>query len=346
MNHDRSYDSMVSHPRRYLWLPAFLRVRFLGRSFSSLTLPQSYSWSESMVSTFMHTRTTCRSTITQLHRAWPACCNEWPFVSRMSPPGCPRIDYASIPRRLNSSGWDNLDGFRTVPRTPKWEFWDLSFVRSTRSEISVCSSTAALPCLIMSTKSPRCVSSIFDNFASCDEHWRMRLHTPWYELSSTTGLTTATVFWLPVRNTSLRSYSPCFVSQPDSSYDCPVARLFPLWCVINYTGCPSNQEWSSSWLSWLTSRFTVWLRSTCLLTVFQCRVCQVAHIFDRLVSGPCSSPELRLWQSALGVFTVRALASGTPCLRLFVTSICHWRLSDRNWNFICLLLNLCKSMYI
>ena len=29
-------------------------------------------------------------------------------------------------------------------------------------------------------------------------------------------------------------------------------------------------------------------------------------------------------------FTVRALASGTPCLRLFVTSICHWRLSDIN----------------
>ena len=113
---------------------------------------------------------------------------------QMSPPGCPRIDYASIPRRLNSSGWDHLDGFRTVPRTPKWAFWDLSFVRSTRSEISVCSSTAALPCLIMSTKSPRCVSSIFDNFASCDEHWRMRLHTPWYELSSTTGLITATVF--------------------------------------------------------------------------------------------------------------------------------------------------------
>ena len=37
---------MVSHPRRYLWLPAFLKVRFLGRSFSSLKLPQSYSWSE------------------------------------------------------------------------------------------------------------------------------------------------------------------------------------------------------------------------------------------------------------------------------------------------------------
>ena len=247
-------------------------------------------------STFMHTRTTCRSAITRLHRAWPACCNEWPSVSRMSPPGCPRIDYASIPRRLNSSGWDHLDGFRTVPRTPKWAFWDLSFVRSTRSEISVCSSTAALPCLIMSTKSPRCVTSIFDNFPSCDEHWRMRLHTPWYELSSTSGLITATVFWLPVRNTSLRSYSPCFLSPPDSSYDCPVARLFPLWCAINFTGWASNQEWSLSWLSWLTSRFTVWLRSTCLLTVFQCRVCQVAHIFDLLVSGPCWSPELRLWQ--------------------------------------------------
>ena len=131
----------------------------------------------------MHTRMTCRSTITQLHQAWPACCNEWPSVSRMSPPGCPRIDSASIPQRLNSSGWDHLDGFRTVPRTPKWAFWDLSFVRSTRSEISVCSSTAAWPCLIMSTKSPRCVTSIFDNFASCDEHRRMRLHTPWYELS-------------------------------------------------------------------------------------------------------------------------------------------------------------------
>ena len=26
------------------------------------------------------------------------------------------------------------------------------------------------PCPIMSTKSPRCVTSIFDNFASCDEH--------------------------------------------------------------------------------------------------------------------------------------------------------------------------------
>ena len=135
------------------------------------------------------------------------------------------------------------------------------------------------------------------------------------------------------------------MSPPDSSYDCPVARPFPLWCAINFTGWASNQEWSLSWLSWLTSRFTVWLRSTCLLTVFQCRVCQVAHIFDLLVSGPCSSPELRLWQSALGVFTVRALASGTPCLHLFVTSICHWRLSDRNWNFICLLRNLCKSMY-
>ena len=120
---------------------------------------------------------------------------------------------------------------------------------------------------------------------------------------------------------------------------------FPLWCAINFTGWASNQEWSLSWLSWLTSRFTVGLRSTYLLTVFQCRVCQVAHIFDLLVSGPCSSPELRLRQSALGVFTVRALASGTPCLRLFVTSICHWRLSDRNWNFICLLLNFCKSIY-
>ena len=142
----------------------------------------------------------------------------------------------------------------------------------------------------------------------------------------------------PVRNTSLRSYSPCFVSPPDSSYDCPVACPFPLWCAINFTGWASNQEWSLSWLSWLTSRFTVWLRSTCLPTVFQCRACQVAHIFDLLVSGPCSSPELKLWQSALGVFTVRTLASGTPCLRLFVTSICHWRLSDVNWNFICLFL--------
>ena len=45
---------------------------------------------------------------------------------------------------------------------------------------------------------------------------------------------------------------------------------------------------------WLTSRFMVWLRSTCLPTGFQCRACQVAHIFDLLISGPCSSPELRL----------------------------------------------------
>ena len=113
-------------------------------------------------------------------------------------------------------------------------------------------------------------------------------------------------------------------------YDCPVARPYPLWCAINFTGSASNQEWSLSWLSWLTSRFTVWLRSTCLPTVFQCRACRVAHIFDLLISGPCSSPELRLWQSALGVFTVHALAYGTPCLRLFVTSICHWRLSGVN----------------
>ena len=35
------------------------------------------------------------------------------------------------------------------------------------------------------------------------------------------------------------------------------------------------------------------------------RACQVAHIFDLLISGPCSSPELRLWQSAFGVFTVK-----------------------------------------
>ena len=67
--------------------------------------------------------------------------------------------------------------------------------------------------------------------------------------------------------------------------------------------------------------------------------CQVAHIFDLLISGPCSSPELRLWQSAFEVFTVRALASGTPCLCLFVTSICHWRLSGVNYNFICLFCN-------
>ena len=112
-------------------------------------------------------------------------------------------------------------------------------------------------------------------------------------------------------------------------YYCPVARPFPLRCVINFTGWASNQEWGLSWLSWLTSRFTVWLRSTCL-PVFQCRACQVAHIFDLLISGPCSSPEPRLWQLALGVFTVRVLASGTPCLCLSVTSICHWRLSGVN----------------
>ena len=44
-------------------------------------------------------------------------------------------------------------------------------------------------------------------------------------------------------------------------------------------------------------------------------------------------PEPRLWQSALGFFTVCALASGTPCLSLFVrivTLICHWRLSGGN----------------
>ena len=129
---------------------------------------------------------------------------------------------------------------------------------------------------------------------------------------------------IPVRNTSLRSYSRCYVSLPDSSNDYPVACPFPHWCAINFTGWASSQEWSLSWLSWLTSRFTVWLRSTCLPTVFHCRACQVAHIFDLLISGPCSSPELRLWQSALGFFTVRALASGTPCQRIFVTSICHW----------------------
>ena len=130
------------HPRRYLWLPVFLKVRFLGRSSSSFIPPKSYLWSGSMVSTSMHMRTTCKSTITQLHRAWPACCNKWPSVSRMSPPGWPRIDYASIPRRPNSSGWNHYDSFRTVPRTPKWAFWDLSFIRSTRSEILACSSTA------------------------------------------------------------------------------------------------------------------------------------------------------------------------------------------------------------
>ena len=145
---------------------------------------------------------------------------------------------------------------------------------------SACTSTAALPCLIMSTKSPRCVTSIFDNFASCDEHWRMRLHTPWYEPYSTTGLITATVFWLPVRNTSLRSYSRCFVSPLDSSYDCPVSRPFPLRCAINFTGWASNKEWSLSWLSWLTSRFTVWFRSTCLPTVFQCRASAICWSVD------------------------------------------------------------------
>ena len=40
-----------------------------------------------------------------------------------------------------------------------------------------------------------------------------------------------------------------------------------------------------------------------------------------------------------GIFTVCALASETPCLCLFVTLICHWRISGGNWNFICLFRN-------
>ena len=141
---------------------------------------------------------------------------------------------------------------------------------------------------------------------------------------------------------SLRSYSLCFVSPPDLSYDCPVARPFPLWCMINFTGWASNQEWSLSWLSWLTSRFTVWLRSTCLPTVFQCCPCQLGRSHLRsagqwtMLVPRTKTVRLVLGQSALWVFTARALAAGTPCLRLFVTSICHWRLSDVNWSFICL----------
>ena len=73
-------------------------------------------------------RTTCKSMLTQFHRAWQACCNKWLPVLRMSPSGCPQIDYASILRRPSSSGWDHHDGSRTVLRTLKWTFWDLSFV--------------------------------------------------------------------------------------------------------------------------------------------------------------------------------------------------------------------------
>ena len=57
--------------------------------------------------------------------------------------------------------------------------------------------------------------------------------------------------------------------------------------------------------------------------------CQVAHIIDPLVSGPCSSPEPRLTIGPRGFYCC-ALVSGTPCLGLFVTLICHWRISGGN----------------
>ena len=65
---------------------------------------------------------------------------------------------------------------------------------------------------------------------------------------------------------------------------CQSLARFLLRCVINFTGWASNQEWSLNWLSWLTSRFTV-LAPEYLSAywMFQCRACQVAHIFDLLI---------------------------------------------------------------
>ena len=74
-----------------------------------------------------------------------------------------------------------------------------------------------------------------------------------------------------------------------------------------------SQEWSLSWLSWLTSRFTVGLQSTCLPTCVPvsclpgCSHLRSADQWTMLV------PRNTLWQSALWVFTVRVLAFWTHC---------------------------------
>ena len=179
----------------------------------------------------------------------------------------------------------------------------------------------------MSTKSLRCVISTSDNFASCNEHWRTRLHTLWYEPLFTTRLITVTVFWLPVEYLTEKLQSVP-VLPPGLFYDCPVARPFPRRCGINFTGWASSQEWSSSWLSWLTSRYMVWPRVPGLPTVFRCRACQGRSHRRSADQWTMFVLEPRLWQSALRVFTVRALASGNTLpvsLRDFNLSLENFR---------------------
>ena len=210
-------------------------------------------------------RMTCKSTIRELHRAWPACCNEWPPVSRMSLSGCPQIDYASIPRKPNSYGWDHLDGFRTVPRTPKWAFWDLSCSsgqlgqRSRRAHqqrlnfVRLCQQSCHVVLLPYPTS--RQLRIVRRTLTDEVAHSLVRalIHN---QIDYCNGILASSPKYLTEKLQSVLRVAARLVLRLS-----PVARPFPHRCEINCTGWALSQEWSLSWLSWLTSRFTVWLRS-------------------------------------------------------------------------------------
>ena len=91
----------------------------------------------------------------------------------------------------------------------------------------------------------------------------------------------------------------------------------------------SGQKWISSWLSSLTSRFTVWPWSTCLPTVFQWRACQVVHIFNLPISGPCLSSRTKTVTIGPRGFYCSCPSVWNSSLHLFVTLICLWRISAK-----------------
>ena len=336
---------MVSHLRRYLWLPAFLRVRFLGRSFSSLTVPQSYSWSESMVSTFMHTRTTCRSTITQLHRhGRPAATNGRLYR------GCLHLDVLEWTMPQSLEDWTHLVG-----------------IISTASELCHGHRNERSGSLIRPVDSVRDLGVLIDSGLTLSDHvnkvaalcffhirqLRIVRRTLTDEVAH--SLVRAFIYNRIDYCNGILASSPKYLTEKLQSVLRVAARL-----VLRLPSRSPVSTLMRDQLHWLCIESRVKFK---LALLAYKSVHGLAPEYLSAYCVPVSRMPGRTHLRSAGQWTMlvprtktvtigpRGFYCSCPSVwnslpHLFVTSICHWRLSDRNWNFICLLLNLRKSMYI
>ena len=256
-------------------------------------------------------------------------------ASKRSTDGCPRTVWSWILRKHNSSGWAVDNSFR-MSASIAFISATMPLLPSQRSAISGFILTANWQWGFTCSVSAGHHSTSFGNSDPCVARFPLMHVQPLCMHSLPAGLITVTACWLVsemVYSINCRlwcEWRPALSSGSASSIQS--RQTF----VIVYTGSPSVQESTSSWVFSFTSVSMVSLIHTSRRCLYRNQLFRPSPVFARrreVISLCREQKPKRLGHEALPLL---GLPSGTICLTIWGTLPWVYLFSNKDWNHICL----------